>query len=201
MKRLNPYFLIIIFILCLPLSVRAQTEMGKILLGGNTGFSVVSTKNKELTANTYSEYSKSKSLKLTPQVGFFIANNVVIGLEVRYEKDELKQSSKTYTSSSFYLIPMAQIYFSKDVMKPYIYGGVGTGNTSNDFTYSPDNNEAKLTLYEVGLGVATFVNKSVSIEIQGSYSSVTSKYDDNYGIEKADKINGIGFQIGIVVCL
>lgn len=199
MNRKVACFLTFISSLFISLSATAQTEQGKLLLGGNTGFSSVSMKTTSGNAyyNTYDD--KQTSMEFTPEFGLFVARNFVIGLAVRYKSNELKTGYQTYSSKQFYAIPIARVYFGKQTMKPYLYGGIGLGSANeSDSGYGTafDNVNKHLFLTEVGGGIAAFVNNSVSIEIGAAWSSVTSKYSDNI-----DKAKGIGFQIGIVLCL
>ena len=204
MNNLNRFFLPVIIILCLPQYSYAQTERGKFLFGGNTGFSFVSMKNKNATDYYDLETITAKSIDFTPELGFLVARNFAVGLSVRYSSDEAKRGYETYKTSSFYTLPFAQLYFGRDLLKAFIYGGAGFGNsTDNETGYgtSFDNIEKKQFLYEIGGGVAAFVNESVCFEIGAAYSSVTSRYADYSYSDRKDNVRGIGFKIGIVVCL
>lgn len=204
MKKSILSFLPVTIILCFTHPSAGQTDRGKFLIGGTTSFSFVSMKNKKATDYYDLETITAKSLDFTPELGFLVAKNFAIGLSCRISSDESKRGYETYKTSSFYAIPFAQLYFGKELLKAFLYGGVGFGNSNNSETgygTSFDNIEKKQSLYEIGGGVAAFVNKSVCFEIGAAYSSVTSKYADYSYSDRKDNVRGIGFKIGIVVCL
>jgi outer membrane protein W len=84
--------LILVASLALSLGSHAQTEQGRILLGGSVGFS--SGKNEQVdTAGKVLNTSKVNSLGLTLRGGYFIADNVAVGLLVGFNTDKNKQET------------------------------------------------------------------------------------------------------------
>ena len=52
-------------------------------------------------------------------------------------------------------------------------------------------------MYEVGGGLAFFVNNNISLEFGVAYSHVLSKYQDYNNVNMEDTGSGTGFTIGI----
>lgn len=181
----------------------AQTEKGKFVLGGDTKLSFASAKVSQGTQYYETGSSKVQSFEFTPQFGFFPVKDLALGLGIRYSYDNTTISYNEYKSTSFYLLPYAQLYFGNSNVKPFLFAsaGIGTGtNVETGYNSSWDNTKKSLFLYEAGGGFAIFANDMVSIELGIAYSAGTSKYD-NYGEARKDKASGIGANIGIVLIL
>jgi hypothetical protein len=204
MKNLQHCILLVLLVHCVCIPAISQTNKGKVLVGGNTSFSFASMKNKDATDYYDLETSKAKSFDLTPEIGLVIVKNLAFGLSVRYSSAELKQGYQTFKSSSFYALPFVQLYLGRDFIKAFVYGSTGLGNTNDNETgygTSFDNIRKRQFLYETGGGIAAFFNEYTSFEFGAAYSSITSRYDDYSNTGRKDNIKGIGFKIGIVLCL
>lgn len=198
-KTVKLFYLFSVVFLLTYGSTIGQTDHGKILLGNNSSFSYTSLKYQDATEYYDLGTSSTKSLSFTPELGIFIVNNFALGIAARYESDETKKDNGTYKSNSYYAIPFFQLYIGKGPVKFYSYAGIGFGKSDySEYGYgtSFSDKTKNLTLYEVGGGIAAFINKNVSLEFGLAYSSGTSKYED-----RKDKVKGFGIQIGIVLCL
>lgn len=125
-----------IILLTSALNIKAQTEKGKILLGGKISFGHTTSNYKdnlqfpELEKPTELPYSKStgNSFSLGPSVGFFLQNNFAVGLSITYQHGTNKLSgsflnanngqlsSASFASdskyNSYYLSPYARYYIN-----------------------------------------------------------------------------------------
>lgn len=203
MKLQTVYLMLLIFVVCAVLPVSGQTEKGTVILAGNTGFSFASMKLKNASDYYDLGSSTAKSFEITPEFGVFVANNFVLGMGLRYQSDTEKTGYETYTSSSFYAIPLLKFYIGKDLLKAFFYGGIGIGTSNDNSTGygSYGSFKKNLFVYETGGGIAAFVNKNVGFEFGVAYSSVRAKYSDYSNIDRKDTAKGIGIKLGIVVCL
>lgn len=65
--------------------VQAQTEVGRVLLSGNVGYSYSESENTPINSSV-DRYSSGKStfnsFTFTPQVGFFVADHIALGLSL-----------------------------------------------------------------------------------------------------------------------
>ncbi|MEQ7800484.1 outer membrane beta-barrel protein [Pedobacter sp. ASV1-7] len=96
MKKL---LLSLVAVSALAFGAQAQTEKGKILLGGGVGF------------NSTKVEGKSKSdinFNILPSVGYFVSDNIAIGTGVGYDYD--KQVSKGLLSQAFEVAPFGRYY-------------------------------------------------------------------------------------------
>jgi hypothetical protein len=153
MKKL---FLVISFIATGIIAAKAQTEKGNILLGGNISFQ---------TSDGTSVFSA------TPNIGFFIANNVAIGAQLNLLTGE------GYTAWAFG--PFIRGYFAgSDKGKFFAQGGINIGGADGVDTEVG---------FGIGAGYALFINRSVALEFGANYTKAGDS-DGIFGI-------GIGFQI------
>jgi outer membrane protein len=133
----------------------AQTEKNTLLLGGNLSFNSTESVN---------------SFTATPNIGFFVINNLAIGGEFSLF------TSEGYTSWG--VGPYARYYFGQNAKgKPYLGASALIGGADEVDT-------------EVGFGAhagyAFFLNKSIALQLGLQYNRMNEM--DNFGI-------GAGFQI------
>ncbi|NRF40431.1 outer membrane beta-barrel protein [Pedobacter foliorum] len=96
MKKL---LLSLVAVSALAFTTQAQTEKGKIIVGGNAAFS---------TSKSDAEGAKSNtSFKIVPSVGYFVSDNIAVGTGVGYSYD--KQISK-FENQAFVVSPFGRYY-------------------------------------------------------------------------------------------
>ncbi len=211
MKQTFFYCFLITAFLSTGVKTYAQTEKGKILLGGQSSLEFTSFSSKWETDSGSGDNGKTRALDITPQVGYFIANNFAVGLEMPYNYSKEIDGDDSYTTSSFTVVPFVRYYFGKSNLKPYLHGGIGPGwgkteidyNSISDpnFVFDP-NFSTHLLAYELGGGIAIFLNDLVSLEFGLGYASASVKwFDKNDKMNRKNTANGIGASIGIVVSL
>lgn len=185
--------------------INAQTEKGKILIGGESSLEFSSFSSKWQTDYGNGDNGKSRYLDITAQIGYFVFNNFVVGLEIPYTYTKEIGEDNTYISSSVTFVPFLKCYLGKTKIKPYLQGGIGPGwgNTKNDSFYGSDIKvPTKILAYEIGGGLGIFLNEHFSIDLGLGYASASAKWlDENTNMNWKNTSSGIGASIGIVVCL
>lgn len=180
-------------------TVNAQTEKGNLLIGGSTklNFTHINVKLKSDFAKT--DGGKVTDLELSPQIGFFIANGVAIGAEVPISYNRKKDDKSKETTTSISFTPFVRYYFGSKNIKPYLHGAVGLGrmkrkDSLNEFPMN-------LFMYELGGGLAFFLNEKVSLDIGIGYASVRAKptKDNDHNYRSISR--GVGLEMGFVVFL
>lgn len=215
MKRTFLYCFLITAFLSAGVKTYAQTEKGKILLGGQSSLDFTSFSSKWKTDSGSGDNGKTRTLDITPQVGYFIANNFAVGLEMPYNYSKDIDGDDSFTTSSYTVVPFVRYYFGKTKIKPYLHGGIGPGwgKTKIDYNLYPDSNpdpnyifdpnySSHLFTYEMGGGLAVFLNEHVSLEFGLGYASASAKwYDKNVKMNRENTASGIGASIGIAMSL
>lgn len=213
------YFLVILtFLTCL--SLKAQTEKGKFILGGtiNPEFNKKRTNFEgnpffPLSIEKWNELNISSNIK----GGYFFINNLVVGLNINGNYSHTK-----YLSNAFYRDNTTSINLSggpflrgypikNESFGFFIEGGGNIGVGKNSYDYSRIKNKYKSTQLNayLGPGINYFITEKVGIELSlfYSYSKEENRYPSNYispsdyvttYIEKrTSKIHQINAMIGI----
>ncbi len=160
----------------------AQTEKGSWVIGGSTtlGFNNVNTKVK-YNGNSV-DGPKVSTFNITPSVGYFVANNIAVGLDLGYTSMTTKQTVlgteyKT-TNSIFKVMPTATYYFKTGDSKLLPYLGAGIGYASN--TEKEDNHSYTYDglAWKVKGGITYLVTPQVGIDLGLAYDQFSNK-DNN----------------------
>lgn len=211
---------ILTFILLLFLSstfVYGQIEQGKFFLQGSSSLGFYAEKYTYIAGGTSTESSKSNHFGFKPKAGYFIIDNMPVGLAINFNTNSNKNISNSDKSSSTNLSfgPFARYYFLKlDKLCPMAEISVNLGSDISKSTYSGYNSDKKYGVFEfnLGVGVSYFVTDHIAFDVLLSYyvdkyklksqsSTVPpAKSTQSSGIS-TDKYAGVDFSIGVVVTL
>jgi hypothetical protein len=177
----------------------AQFNQGRYLVGGSLGFSAVTHKSDNGTTTTTT--GKSTSFSLSPDVGYFVIDNLAVGASLSLATSSYKSdgSSDKSNSSSVTIAPFVRYYLDPGI---FFQGFVGGGSATNKDTYSTGQTTITTTTktgiltWGLGAGYAYFLNDYVAIEPLVQYSSYArkNKDNDNRSINGGISLN-VGFQI------
>ena len=138
MKNLVKFTFTLIGFLCLSQTISAQAvNQGAWMVGGSGGFQSTNFKDSDLSVTT---------INLSPNLGYFIADDLAIGLALNLESVSIDGESST----NFGLGPFIRFYFA-DAIFAQVGANLGLG-------------DAEFTDIEIGLGYSWFVDNSVAIE-------------------------------------
>ena len=148
--------LAVVILVGLSTVANSQTNKGIWLLGGSAG---------------YQSFAGSNIFSISPNIGYFVKNNLAIG--------GLFSVVGGNGSSSSTLNAYIKPYFgSSETNKWFAIGGVGTRSIYNENKFS----------FAMGAGNATFLNKNVALEISGTYSQISDFDEGAFDIK-------FGFQV------
>ena len=120
----------------------------------------------------YSSFAGLNSWSITPSIGGFIKDNLAIGGELNL----MGFDGETSTTVGAYVKP----YFGgSETNKWFAKGGIGTtsvGGGDSKFGYG------------VGLGNASFLNKSIALEVSANYTKIADYSEGQFDLK-------VGFQI------
>jgi len=161
--------LILLFIFTLTFSAHSQISKGTWMLGGN--LSLGSFSSKDFKADPI--LSQSANFSITPRVGWFIRENLVIGLSPSYSFSSQNTNSPAQDNrtSSFSFAPFIRTY--KTLYEKWAifadFNGISVNFASSK--YEGDNipiREASSQGYQLGIfvspGVTYFITPKVGIE-------------------------------------
>ena len=163
-------------------AMNAQTEKGSWVVGGSTNLGFNSTSEKWKYDGDSEDGPKSSTFSFSPSVGYFVANNIAVGLDATISSTTLKEEfvgeDYKYTESTFAIMPTGTYYFKSD-SKVLPYLGVGAGYASIS---SKEDGEDKSTwggfAWKGKGGVVFLLNQTVGIDLGVSYMGVNATNDD-----------------------
>ncbi len=179
MKKILLPFFMLLFAASFPAS--AQTDKGKIMVGGNMNLRIP-TNDGESVQQSY--------LSLTPNVGFFLADNVALGFGLPVSSNRYLDNRTGYTSrsSSFGFAPFGRYYFGASNIKPFLEGRFGIERFRTEET-GKANRRDEAVFVGFGAGIALFLNDHVALEPKLSYDAY-----NRGGTHSAFNFN-LGFQV------
>ncbi len=146
MKKLQLIFSVLF--LCFALTTFAQTEKGNLLIGGTAGFSA-----------QFNDFNDIFSMNLSPGIGFFIEDGIVIGGNMGFGYTKIDES----TGTSFGLIPFGRYYFNRGGSPAFFLqakAGFIVNRTENNF----NSNTSFGGVFGAGPGMAIFLSDQIAIE-------------------------------------
>jgi outer membrane protein len=148
MKKL----LFILFAICIAGSASAQINKGSVLVGASSNLNFSSVK--------FDGFERFSNFDLDVKVGYFVIDNLTVGLDLGYQKLD------DFTVSSFGL-------FSRYYYQGKIFGGVGF----NFLKYEDQDSETSIP-FEIGY--AAFITENIAIE--PAFNLSIGENSNSYGL-------------------
>ena len=164
------------------LSIFAFTSLtqAQLYVGGNLGFNTLSTSSTVGTTTT--KGGSSSSLTLSPEVGYFLSDNLAVGVGVSFNSNSITTpitptTSSVALNSTFMINPYARYFFYKSgSFSAFAEGSVGYGSMMSETT----------------LGANTTKNPSTSIISVGIAPGIAYDLSDKFSL--IAKLGNVGFQ-------
>jgi hypothetical protein len=179
---------IVIFLLSQP-NLNAQNEAvqrGNFAIGSGIGYTNSVTDIQIDNAGTIHQGGNNVfQLHLTPSIGYFLANNFVVGLGMDYLVSSSRDNNRDIASGSqqtsdtkLLFGPYSRIYFPFAGDQAFFFGatyGYGRSETQITTDGQTQNVNTTLTTLGAGPGYSIFSNRRVSLEVQGKYNYGASR--------------------------
>lgn len=177
-------------------SVNAQTEKGKLFVSGNTSLSFSSTNaTTEFDGEEVGEDQKASVFSVTPSIGYFVMDNLAIGVDFSFTSSKEEEGEFEDTLSSFAVMPTATYYFEAgDKLKPYI--GVGAGLISTSFGDDDINKSSGLAFRGRG-GLAYFLSDMIALDFFVQYLNTNQKNKEESDLVTKNSSLGVGFGLSL----
>jgi hypothetical protein len=218
MKKLIYAFVAMCFIY--PLILNAQTEKGKMLLGVSSRFSVLyldkgpdimsfgfsSQKYKSDDPNYEDEEAdKISSINISPRYGYFIIDNLALGIDFSLASWIMKSGGSDYkdTWTIFSAGPFARYYFTTKNVLPFLEGYAVFGTAISKSTGGGDDytDKSGISAYGGGLGLAIPIGEKAAFDFMFGYNSSKIK-DKEDNEDNTRSITGtFGIRFGFVIFL
>lgn len=191
-------FLSVLFVL-LAFGANAQTQQGNWVASGKTGLDFISATTKEYydgETDSDSDYKQS-SISVSPSVGYFVIDNLAVGLSAAFQsyKDKTGNDDWSDPSTAFAIMPFATYYIPlQGQVRPFVGVGGGFGGVSEG-----DDDADKFSGLALGgnAGVAIFLNDKISLDLGAQYihTNYKNKDDNDWRL----KTGSIGAMVGFSV--
>ncbi len=179
----------------------SQTTKGRFIVSGAAGLQInAGTLNYEFDGDEFSE-TKQTTIQFTPSFGYFVIDNLAVGLSGGITSTTQKDGDDKYTSTSLAIAPTAMYFFPVEgKIKPFVQVGVGINSSTNKFVSDegPDEKDSYSgLLLSGGGGVAFFINENVSFNGGLSYnrSSMKNSDEEDYKIKQGILSGIIGISV------
>ncbi|MBT1708520.1 outer membrane beta-barrel protein [Fulvivirgaceae bacterium PWU5] len=174
--------------------VQAQTTAGRMLIGGNVGYT--SQKNESSLGDT-----KVTSFNVNPQFGYFVADHLAVGLYVGYYNQNVNYpdpftgdgefESKYYSTS---LLPFVRYYIftPNEKFAFYAEARTGIGFTRTDYEAVDEKIKGRYFSAQLAPGFSYFFNEKWALDLQLggiSYYSSNSNIDSDAENKKGSAFN------------
>lgn len=196
MKRNLKFSFVIAVLIGLTVVANAQTEKGNFIIGASSSLDFTSSSIKLENDLTSTDSGNMTTFEFTPGAGYFIANNLAFGIMLSLESSSEKEDGDKYTETTTALFPFALLYFGKSNVKPFVQAAFGPGWQKSGYEEKETQN---ITGYQLGGGLAVFVNQHVSLDFSLGYASASAKIKDGYNVDWKVISKGIGGNVGFSI--
>ncbi|WP_430813363.1 outer membrane beta-barrel protein [Carboxylicivirga sp. RSCT41] len=188
---MKKYLSLVILIMVTVVSF-GQTEKGKVAVSGasDLNFSALNYQF-EYDGEDVGEDFGVTNFNIKPTVSYFVIDNLAIGLAFNYQFEKIDD----YKENSFMFGPTVRYYIGASKVKPYVQADVLVGNSKADD--GDEESKSNISGWDLGAGVAIFLNDFVSIDLGLGYASLTETDDDDDKFKL--KAGGVAFTGGFSV--
>ncbi|MDD3458917.1 MAG: outer membrane beta-barrel protein [Weeksellaceae bacterium] len=169
-----------IFMICLTfgfVTLNAQTQKGNWVIEGSTSLGFSSGKSTYKVESDKVDGPTTSVISFNPAAGYFVMDDLAVGIEFGLASVTMKQDSDKVTTSSFSVMPGATYYFSAgENIKPYIGANVGYGSKKEK--YEDESESAGGFAWKAKGGMAFFFKESIAVNLGLSYSQMTYDYSE-----------------------
>jgi hypothetical protein len=189
---------------------------GKIMAGVSSTFGIVTSNWMESNISTGSnlmsigftttKYNdevdlKSSSFNLLPRAGYFVIDNLAIGLDIIVGTSKWRDPDDDDTGSNMLLCagPFVRYYFPFEKLYPFVEVNSAFGSLNSKYEYGEGTNKYKnsVTTFGGGIGAAFPLGDRLTFDLMASYKSFVMKEKDD---DNDDKMNlgTFGLQFGFL---
>ena len=201
--------------------LKAQTNKGKVFIGVSStfkGFSVGETGSDLMTLGFSSEKVKSDadgfeesdsykttSFNLLPKVGYFVIDNLAVGLDISIASSTTKigTDNDKFVTTMLGISPFARYYIPTEKVLPFFEVGGTYGSITTKYSYNNSENKSSsnANAFWAGVGMAVPLGDRVTFDVMAGYNSLTIK-DKEYNEDNYRTVLGtLGLKLGVIVFL
>ena len=193
----------------------AQVNKGRILLGVSTslsyvnfgsdimslGFSSIKFKANSME-NVDPDVIKVTTLNLSPKIGYFVINNLALGLNLSIGSSiDKPESGGKNTTTSFGLGPFVRYYIPGSKVMPFFEISSLFGSISEKYKdqFYSSSNKSSLRSIGGGAGLAVKLGDKVTFDMMAGYNSMSEKAKENNPNDERTVQGTLSFKFGFVI--
>jgi hypothetical protein len=193
-----------LFVLSIGL-LNAQTNQGTLIANLSSDIFGLGYSTSKITsdADGTEQASKSFTVNLSPNMGYFILDNLAIGLGLGVGFTIIDSESGDYntslTSTSLSAGPFVRYYIPTSKVLPFFELG-GSYSWSN---MNIDDTKVNMVTFNYGggIGLAVPLGERVMADVLVGYNSLSMKYDQENEYNQTTKTGNFGLNIGFTILL
>ena len=196
----------------------AQTGKGSFMVGElthlslygpvanpmNLGFSTITQKSDDegTTGDTY----KILSVNLIPKAGYFVIDNLLLGLDMTLSSNHSKAVEEEYRSCNTILMmgPFVRYYIPLSKIYPFAEISGSLGKEVIKFEYEGNELQSYKTgirIMSAGLGIAIPAGENLLFDLIAGYNSMVEKNKENNDSNRKEVTNSFGLKFGFSIFL
>jgi hypothetical protein len=198
-------------------TLNAQTQKGTFMVGdlyrpgkvisfGPAGSPMnisFGTQISKSDATEDSSPSKHLNFNLMPKAGYFVADNVVVGIDLTLSSESQKENDYKYKVGTLGAGPFVRYYIPLEKVLPFFELNGSLGRLK--YKYSSDQNEDEYTssLNSIGggAGVAILLGRIVTFDMLAGYSRMVMKDKEGNEENWRDITHSVGLKLGFTILL
>ncbi len=200
------FALVMAFLLPCSFVFAQLTSGGNFVMASSFGLSTASS---DITiedglGDADGERPSSAQFSISPKLGYFVMDNLAVGIGLDYTFSEVKEPNKDRTKDSDLLFgPFGRMYLPlSDDVAVFLEGNFGFGNSSDimDFNGETQNISTNIFAIGVGPGLTVFSNDAIGVSAIFKYNYARSDFDTEIaGIKRQTitKTNQFDFSVGV----
>lgn len=197
--------------------LKAQTNKGRILIGVTSSLSLTGTGSDLMTLGFSTmkvksdavgyeepEPDRTVSLNLLPKIGYFVMDNLAIGLEVNRAFSATTSGSDTYVQTITSSGPFVRYYVPTEKVLPYfeVSGSLGSSeNKVESDLWDGYHTESRLLTFGGGFGIAAPLGDKVTFDALLGYNTITVKDKEDNDDNVRTVIGTLGVKLGFTILL
>ena len=198
-------------------SLNAQTQKGTFMIGdlyrpgkALTYDSFGSTMNIGFGSQKYksddsedSSPTKLLNFNLMPRVGYFFADNLLVGIDLTIASERQKDENYKYTMGTLGAGPFVRYYIPLEKVLPFFEAEGSFGRIRYTYSYDQNEGESKSSLNSIGggAGMAIPLGRIVTFDVLVGYSHVVLKDKEDNDNNYRNISNSTGVKIGFTILL
>ena len=217
MKAIKNILIFAAFMIACNASLNAQTQKGTFMIGDlyrpgkalsydsfgssmNIGIGTQAYKSDDMED---SSPTKLLNFNLMPRIGYFFADNLLVGIDVPLAADRYKEENYKYTISTLGVGSFVRYYVPLEKVLPFFELEGSLGRIK--YAYSSDQNEdeSKSLLNSIGggVGLAFPLGRIVTFDMLVGYNHVVLKDKEANDSNYRDINNSAGVKMGFTILL